>query len=84
MSHAANDKLMDEFWDACVTETQCPYCGNHVQTDPHMGCCGEVHADEVLLSPCGEYVLRQHEYDIVDEAALKSAFAAWRTARVES
>lgn len=27
----------------------CPYCMSEVQTDPHMGCCGEVHADKAYM-----------------------------------
>lgn len=36
------------------TITVCPYCGDTVQTDPHMGCCGEVHSEEVYQHENGE------------------------------
>lgn len=29
--------------------TICPYCGTEVATDPHMGCCGEVHSETAYL-----------------------------------
>ncbi len=32
----------------------CPYCGNIVQIEPHMGCCGEVHSETVYLTEDGE------------------------------
>src|SRR5690242_14272930 len=34
--------------------TVCPYCGDAVQTDPHYGCCGEVHSEEVYQTEDGE------------------------------
>lgn len=35
--------------------TICPYCQSEVQIDPHMGCCGEVHA-EVMYDDGEEYI----------------------------
>ncbi len=37
--------------EAQVIETLnvCPYCMNAVQIEPHMGCCGEVHAEKAYL-----------------------------------
>lgn len=34
--------------------TVCPYCGDTVQIEPHMGCCGEVHSEEVYQDENGE------------------------------
>ena len=37
--------------------TVCPYCMNEVRADPHMGCCGEVHAERAYVLNNGECYL---------------------------
>lgn len=43
--------------------TVCPYCMDPVQTDPHIGCCGEVHAEDACVTKDGECYL-DSEYEL--------------------
>lgn len=45
----------------------CPYCGDEVQIDPHMGCCGEVHHTEALELTDGEIVFPYEVKVVQDE-----------------
>jgi len=39
----------------------CPYCGDIVEIDPHMGCCGEVHAEPAYLFDGETYLVDEVE-----------------------
>lgn len=46
----------------------CPYCMNVVQTDPHMGCCGEVHSETAYETEDGLHLESEVQlvYPIMD------------------
>ena len=48
------------------TITQCPYCGSEIATDPHRGCCGEVHSERAYLTETESYPV--DETQVIEDA----------------
>lgn len=74
MSHEENTKLREAFLEECERGIFCPYCGSPNQDDPVLGCCGEVHATEMLEHP---------DVGVFPEEDLEEEFQYWLNKRGE-
>ena len=74
MSTILRSQIIDEI-------TQCPYCGSEIETDPHRGCCGEVHSERAYLTETESYPV--DETTVIEDEPQQSYAELLRFAKVK-
>ena len=49
------DPFSQKYPNGKKVKFRCPYCGNEVDLDPHLGCCGEIHYESIPPYELNEY-----------------------------